>query len=168
MAGVLGPANRTAWLSPRVDDPGFRDIGFDELAAIYAEAADGLMDGGVDLILVETCFDTLNAKAAVHGLEDVFQRRGKRLPLMISGTITDKAGRTLAGQTPEAFWTSLAHAQPLIVGFNCSLGAADLRPHIQALSAVAEVHVGVHPNAVLPSAFGAYEDSPRYMAYCPA
>ena len=164
VAGVLGPTNRTASISPKVDDPGFRDILFDALAAIYAEAADGLMTGGADILLIETCFDTLNAKAAIYGLEDLFQRRARRLPLMISGTITDMAGRTLSGQTPEAFWTSLAHGNPLIAGFNCSLGASALLPHIQALSALAPVHISVHPNAGLPNAFGAYDDGPQFMA----
>ena len=164
VAGVLGPTNRTASISPKVDDPGYRDIGFDEMAAIYAEAAGGLIEGGADLILIETCFDTLNAKAAVFGVEEVSERLGARLPLMISGTITDMAGRTLSGQTPEAFWVSLAHAEPLIVGFNCSLGARALLPHIQALSGLAPVYVSVHPNAGLPNAFGAYDDGPQFMA----
>ena len=164
VAGVLGPTNRTTSISPDVNDPGFRNIGFDELAAAYAQSTGALIDGGVDLLMVETVFDTLNAKAAIFAVKEVLSERGLDIPLMISGTITDASGRTLSGQTPEAFWYSVAHARPFIVGFNCALGAADLRPHIQALSRIADTYVSIHPNAGLPNAFGEYEDQPHYMA----
>ncbi|MDC0190785.1 methionine synthase [Rhodospirillales bacterium] len=164
VAGVLGPTNRTTSLSPDVNDPGFRNIGFDELAAAYAQSTGALIDGGVDLLMVETVFDTLNAKAAIFAVKEVLSERGLDIPLMISGTITDASGRTLSGQTPEAFWYSIAHAHPFIVGFNCALGAADLRPHIQALSRIADTYISIHPNAGLPNAFGEYEDQPYYMA----
>ena len=164
VAGVLGPTNRTTSISPDVNDPGFRNIGFDELAAAYAQSTGALIDGGVDLLMVETVFDTLNAKAAIFAVKEVLSERGLDIPLMISGTITDASGRTLSGQTPEAFWYSIAHAHPFIVGFNCALGAADLRPHIQALSRIADTYISIHPNAGLPNAFGEYEDQPHYMA----
>jgi 5-methyltetrahydrofolate--homocysteine methyltransferase len=164
VAGVLGPTNRTTSISPDVNDPGFRNIGFDELAAAYAQSTGALIDGGVDLLMVETIFDTLNAKAAIFAVKEVLSERGLDIPLMISGTITDASGRTLSGQTPEAFWYSIAHARPFIVGFNCALGAADLRPHIQALSRIADTYISIHPNAGLPNAFGEYEDQPYYMA----
>src|SRR5262245_34080750 len=128
VAGALGPTNRTASISPDVNDPGFRNVSFDELVASYREAVDGLIDGGVDLLLLETIFDTLNAKAAIFAIEEAFEARGLRLPLMISGTITDASGRTLSGQTPEAFWNSVRHARPLMVGLNCALGAKLMRP----------------------------------------
>ena len=162
--GVLGPTSRTASISPDVNDPGFRNTSFDELRATYAEAAEGLIDGGADTLMVETVFDTLNAKAALFAIEDVFDRRGGRLPVMISGTITDASGRTLSGQTAEAFWTSLMHVRPLSIGLNCALGAKDLRPHIETLSRVADAYVTAHPNAGLPNAFGGYDETPEDMA----
>ncbi len=164
VAGVLGPTNRTASLSPDVNDPGFRNVTFDDLVTTYGDAARALSEGGADIILVETVFDTLNAKAAIYALLRLFEETGERLPIMVSGTITDASGRTLSGQTPEAFWNSIAHARPLIVGFNCALGAKDLRPHVQEIAAVADSFVSVHPNAGLPNAFGEYDDTPEYMA----
>jgi 5-methyltetrahydrofolate--homocysteine methyltransferase len=162
--GVLGPTSRTASLSPDVNDPGFRNVSFEELAANYAESAAGLVDGGADVVMVETVFDTLNAKAALYALAELFRERGARVPVMISGTITDRSGRTLSGQTAEAFYYSVAHARPLSVGFNCALGAADLRPHVQTLANIAECHVSTHPNAGLPNAFGEYDETPEQMA----
>jgi 5-methyltetrahydrofolate--homocysteine methyltransferase len=162
--GVLGPTSRTASLSPDVNRPGFRAIGFDELAEAYREATHGLIEGGADVIMVETIFDTLNAKAALFAIEDVFEALGARLPVLISGTITDASGRTLSGQTAEAFWYSVRHAQPLAIGLNCALGAKDLRPHVDILAQVADTHVSCHPNAGLPNAFGAYDESPEEMA----
>ena len=162
--GVLGPTSRTASISPDVNDPGFRNTSFDELRATYAEAVDGLIDGGADTLMVETIFDTLNAKAALFAIEEAFDGRGGRLPVMISGTITDASGRTLSGQTAEAFWTSLAHARPLSIGLNCALGAKDLRPHIETLARVADAYVSAHPNAGLPNAFGGYDETPEDMA----
>ena len=162
--GVLGPTSRTASLSPDVNRPGYRATGFDELKDAYREATRGLVDGGADVIMVETVFDTLNAKAALFAVQDEFLERGARLPLMISGTITDASGRTLSGQTAEAFWYSLRHAQPLAVGLNCALGAKDLRPHVDVLSQIADTHVSTHPNAGLPNAFGGYDETPEDMA----
>lgn len=162
--GVLGPTSRTASLSPDVNRPGFRATSFDELAEAYREATRGLIDGGSDVIMVETIFDTLNAKAALFAIEDEFEARGARLPILISGTITDASGRTLSGQTAEAFWYSLRHAQPLSIGLNCALGAKDLRAHIDVLSQVADTHVSTHPNAGLPNAFGGYDETPEDMA----
>jgi len=162
--GVLGPTSRTASLSPDVNRPGFRAISFDELKDAYREATRGLVDGGADVIMAETVFDTLNAKAALFAVEDEFLERGARLPVMISGTITDASGRTLSGQTAEAFWYSLRHAQPMAVGLNCALGAKDLRPHVDVLSQVADTHVSTHPNAGLPNAFGGYDETPEDMA----
>jgi 5-methyltetrahydrofolate--homocysteine methyltransferase len=164
VAGVLGPTNRTASLSPDVNDPGFRNIGFDDLVATYSEAARGLLDGGADLLLIETIFDTLNAKAAIFAVESVFDAIGSRVPVMISGTITDASGRTLSGQTTEAFWHSVAHAAPLSIGLNCALGPAALRPYVQELSRVAPVLVSTHPNAGLPNEFGQYDETPESMA----
>ena len=164
VAGVLGPTNRTASLSPEVNDPGFRNTSFDELVACYTECVRGLIDGGVDLLMVETIFDTLNCKAALFAIDSYFEKHGVHLPLMISATITDASGRTLSGQTPEAFWNSVAHARPISVGLNCALGAKDLRPHIEELSQVADVHTSLHPNAGLPNAFGGYDESPEYTA----
>ena len=164
VAGVLGPTNRTASMSPKVSDPGFRNVSFEELRVAYRSAARGLIDGGVDLLMIETVFDTLNAKAAIFAIEELFDELGRRLPIMISGTITDASGRTLSGQTPEAFWQSIAHAEPLLVGLNCALGAAQLRPHIEALSSVATCAVSVHPNAGLPNEFGGYDETPESMA----
>ncbi len=164
VAGVLGPINRTASISPDVNDPGFRNVNFDDLVTVYSEATNGLLKGGVDLILIETVFDTLNCKAAIYALLKYFDKINKRVPIMISGTITDASGRTLSGQTPEAFWNSVAHAKPISIGFNCSLGAKDLRPYVQTLAKVAPVNVSIHPNAGLPNEFGDYEESPEYMA----
>ena len=162
--GVLGPTSRTASLSPDVNRPGFRAISFDELAEAYREAARGLVEGGADILMVETVFDTLNAKAALFAIDDVFEELGERLPVMVSGTITDASGRTLSGQTAEAFWYSLRHAQPLAIGLNCALGAKDLRQHIDVLAQVADTHVSCHPNAGLPNAFGGYDETPEDMA----
>ncbi|ASJ75997.1 methionine synthase [Granulosicoccus antarcticus] len=164
VAGVLGPTNRTASLSPKVEDPGYRNITFADLDKNYYEATDALMDGGVDFILIETIFDTLNAKAAIFAVNRVFDDRGVRLPIAISGTITDASGRTLSGQTPEAFWNSVRHAKPLFIGLNCALGPSQLREHVQELSRIADTHVSVHPNAGLPNAFGGYDETPRQMA----
>jgi len=162
--GVLGPTSRTASLSPDVNRPGFRAISFDELRVAYREAADGLIDGGADVLMVETVFDTLNAKAALFAIEEAFDARGVRLPVMVSGTITDASGRTLSGQTAEAFWYSLRHAQPLAIGLNCALGAKDLRQHVDVLAQVADAYVSTHPNAGLPNAFGGYDETPEDMA----
>ncbi len=164
VAGVLGPTNRTASLSPDVNDPGFRSVRFDELVAAYSEALRGLLDGGADLLLVETIFDTLNAKAALFAIDTHFSSSGERVPVMISGTITDASGRTLSGQTTEAFWNSVAHARPLTVGLNCALGAKALRQYVQELSRVSPTFVSTHPNAGLPNEFGQYDESPEYMA----
>jgi len=164
VAGVLGPTNRTASISPNVNDPGFRNVSFDELVDAYYEATRGLLDGGADIILIETIFDTLNAKAAVFAVEKYCDDHGLRLPVMISGTITDASGRTLSGQTVEAFWNSLRHAQPISIGFNCALGAKQLRQYIEELSHIADTHVSAHPNAGLPNEFGEYDESPEAMA----
>ncbi|MBB5943341.1 homocysteine S-methyltransferase family protein [Xanthomonas sp. 3307] len=162
--GVLGPTSRTASISPDVNDPGFRNTSFDELRATYRDAIDGLIDGGADTLMVETIFDTLNAKAALYAIEEVFDARGGRLPVMISGTITDASGRTLSGQTAEAFYASVAHGRPLSVGLNCALGAKDLRPHVETLARIADGYVSAHPNAGLPNAFGEYDETPEEMA----
>jgi 5-methyltetrahydrofolate--homocysteine methyltransferase len=162
--GVLGPTSRTASLSPDVNRPGFRATSFDELAAAYRESTAGLIEGGADVIMVETIFDTLNAKAALFAVDDAFAAAGGRLPVLISGTITDASGRTLSGQTAEAFWYSLRHARPLSVGLNCALGAKDLRAHIDVLARVADVNISTHPNAGLPNAFGGYDETPEDMA----
>ncbi|MDD2724309.1 MAG: methionine synthase [Methylovulum sp.] len=164
VAGVLGPTSRTASMSPDVNDPGFRNISFDELVETYTEATQGLIDGGADIILIETIFDTLNAKAAAFAVENVFDALGYKLPVMISGTITDASGRTLSGQTVAAFWHSLKHIQPISFGFNCALGAKELRQHIEELSTIADTHVSAHPNAGLPNEFGEYDESPEAMA----
>jgi len=164
VAGALGPTTRTASLSPDVNDPGARNITFDQLVATYADATRGLLDGGSDLLIVETIFDTLNAKAALYAIDRVLEERGERVPLMISGTITDASGRTLSGQTAEAFWNSMRHAQPLSIGFNCALGADQLRQYVAEVSTVADVAVSAYPNAGLPNEFGQYDDSPEAMA----
>ena len=164
VAGVLGPTSKTASISPDVNDPGYRNISFDQLVQAYGEALRGLLDGGVDLVLVETVFDTLNAKAALFAIETSFEQRAMRLPLIISGTITDASGRTLSGQTTEAFYNSVRHARPLAVGLNCALGAKELRPYVEELSNVADAYVSCHPNAGLPNAFGEYDDTPESMA----
>jgi 5-methyltetrahydrofolate--homocysteine methyltransferase len=160
VVGVLGPTPRTASISPDVNDPAYRNISFDELVEQYREAAEALVEGGSDILMIETIFDTLNAKAAVFALESMFADHGARWPIMISGTITDRSGRTLSGQTAEAFWYSLRHAQPLSIGLNCALGARDLRAHIDVLSQVAESAISCHPNAGLPNAFGGYDEQP--------
>ena len=164
VAGVLGPTNRTASLSPEVNDPAARNVSYTELVSAYAEAARGLLDGGADLLLVETIFDTLNAKAALFAIEQVFASTHERVPVMISGTITDASGRTLSGQVTEAFWVSVMHARPLSIGLNCALGPKELRAYVQELSRVADVPVSAHPNAGLPNAFGGYDESPDDMA----
>lgn len=164
VAGSIGPTNRTASLSPDVSDPGFRNIRFDELVTAYREAVEGLMDGGSDLILVETVFDTLNAKAALFAIAEVFDARGTTLPVMISGTITDLSGRNLSGQTAEAFWNSIRHAHPLSIGLNCALGAKEMRPHVAELARVADTYVCAYPNAGLPNAFGQYDETPEMTA----
>jgi len=164
VAGVLGPTSRTASLSPDVEDPGFRNVTFDQLAENYREAAAGLIRGGADLILVETIFDTLNARAALFALDALFEELGESLPVMISGTITDLSGRTLSGQTPEAFWHSVRHARPFSVGLNCALGPKELRPHVAELSRIADTLVSAHPNAGLPNQFGGYDLGPEEMA----
>lgn len=164
VAGALGPTNRTASISPDVNDPGFRNIHFDELVETYSEAIEGLIDGGVDILLVETIFDTLNAKAAIYAILKKFDNEGRRWPVLVSGTITDASGRTLSGQTPEAFWHSVRHVKPIAVGFNCALGVEDMRPHIKAVADIADTFVSVYPNAGLPNAFGGYDDTPEHMS----
>jgi 5-methyltetrahydrofolate--homocysteine methyltransferase len=164
VAGVLGPTNRTASISPDVNDPGFRNVSFDELVTAYTEAVRGLIDGGADIILIETVFDTLNAKAAIFAVEQYFEALGYKLPVMISGTITDASGRTLSGQTAAAFWNSLNHVEPISFGFNCALGAKELRQYIEELSNIANTHISAHPNAGLPNEFGEYDESPEDMA----
>ena len=164
VAGVLGPTNRTASISPDVNKPGFRNITFAELVDAYITAIRGLVEGGVDLLLLETIFDTLNAKAALFAIESFFDTNGSRLPIIISGTITDASGRTLTGQTNAAFWHSVRHAKPLAIGLNCALGAKDLREHIQELSNIADTCVSIYPNAGLPNEFGEYDETPEYMA----
>jgi 5-methyltetrahydrofolate--homocysteine methyltransferase len=164
VAGALGPTNRTASISPDVNNPGYRAVTFDELREVYGEQLRGLIDGGVDLVLIETIFDTLNAKAAIFAAEEVFAEMGVHLPVMISGTITDLSGRTLSGQTPGALWHSVRHARPVTIGLNCALGAEAMRPHLAELSAMADTLVCAYPNAGLPNAFGQYDESPGFMA----
>jgi len=164
VAGVLGPTNRTATISPDVNDPGFRNVTFDQLVEAYSESARGLIEGGSDFLLVETIFDTLNAKAALFAIESVYADQGYRLPIMISGTITDASGRTLSGQTTEAFWNSLNHSKPISFGLNCALGAVEMRPYVAELSRIANTHVSAHPNAGLPNEFGEYDETPEQMA----
>lgn len=164
VAGSMGPTNRTASLSPDVNDPGYRAVTFDDLVKAYKQQAEALLDGGADLLLVETVFDTLNAKAAVFAIAEVFEERGKEWPVMVSGTITDASGRTLSGQTTEAFLVSLSHIPLLSIGLNCALGAEQLRPYLQTLSKKAPFHVSAHPNAGLPNEFGEYDQSPEEMA----
>ena len=164
VAGALGPTNRTASISPDVNDPGARNITFVELVDAYLEQARGLVDGGSDILLVETIFDTLNAKAAIFALETLFEEHGRRWPVIISGTITDASGRTLTGQTTEAFWNSVRHARPLAVGLNCALGAEEMRPYVAELARVADCFVSVYPNAGLPNAFGEYDETAEHMA----
>lgn len=162
--GAVGPTNKTASLSPDVNDPGYRAVDFDELTAAYKEQVNGLLDGGCDGIIIETIFDTLNAKAAVFAVQEVFDEREQSWPLMISGTITDASGRTLSGQTPEAFFISLSHAPLLSIGFNCALGAEQLLPYVEILSDIAECAVSAYPNAGLPNEMGHYDQSPEQMA----
>ncbi len=163
VAGALGPLNKALSLSPDINDPGFRAVTFDEVVASYTEQVNGLLDGGADLLLVETIFDTLNAKAALFAIDAIFGERGERVPVIISGTITDASGRTLSGQTIEAFWTSIMHAEPLCVGLNCALGAEEMRPYLEALSKVASCHVHAYPNAGLPNEFGEYDQGAEEM-----
>src|SRR5690606_25706643 len=164
VAGALGPTNRTASRSPDGNNPAYRAVTFDDLRIAYAGQSRGLIDGGSDIILIETIFDTLNAKAAVFASEEVFEEKGVRLPVMISGTITDLSGRTLSGQTPTAFWHSIRHAKPFSIGLNCALGAAAMRPHLAEISGVADTFTCAYPNAGLPNAFGKYDESPEFMA----
>jgi 5-methyltetrahydrofolate--homocysteine methyltransferase len=164
VAGAMGPTNRTASISPDVSNPGFRAVSFDELRVAYKEAASGLIEGGADILLLETIFDTLNAKAALFGIDEAFEETGVTLPVMISGTITDLSGRTLSGQTPAAFWNSLRHAKPFSIGLNCALGAREMRAHIAELSRIADTFVCAYPNAGLPNEFGLYDESPEAMA----
>jgi 5-methyltetrahydrofolate--homocysteine methyltransferase len=164
VAGALGPTSRTASMSPDVNDPGYRAVTFDDLETAYREEVEALIDGGVDLLLIETVFDTLNAKAAIFAVETAMEARGVRLPVIISGTITDRSGRTLSGQTTEAFWNSVAHVRPLAIGLNCALGADLMRPYVQELSRVAGTAVSAYPNAGLPNAFGGYDEAPHETA----
>ena len=164
VAGAIGPTNRTASISPDVNDPGFRNITFKDLAEAYGEAARGLIDGGADLLLVETIFDTLNAKAAIFAIEGLRDEGLDVPPVMISGTITDRSGRTLTGQTPEAFWASMSHARPFSVGLNCALGAAEMRQHVRTLSQVADTRISAYPNAGLPNEMGGYDETPEETA----
>ncbi|MDP3774257.1 MAG: homocysteine S-methyltransferase family protein, partial [Gemmatimonadales bacterium] len=164
VCGILGPTNRTASLSPDVNDPGFRGVTFDQLVAAYTEQAEALLDGGADLLMVETVFDTLNCKAALFAIRGVLERRGADVPLLVSGTITDASGRTLSGQTLEAFWNSVRHADLFSIGLNCALGAKQLRPYVEELAGLADRRVSCHPNAGLPNEFGQYEQSPEAMA----
>jgi len=164
VAGAIGPTNKMATLSPDVNDPGYRAVTFDELAAAYAEQARGLLDGGSDLLLVETTYDTLNLKAALFAIEGCFEELGRRVPVMLSLTITDRSGRTLSGQTLEAAWNSVAHARPISVGLNCALGADDMRPYVEELAGLADCFTSCYPNAGLPNAFGEYDDTPEHMA----
>ncbi len=164
VAGAIGPTNRTASLSPDVNNPGFRNVSFDDLVVAYSEQTRGLIAGGADTILIETVFDTLNAKAAGFAVEQVFDEMGVELPIMISGTITDLSGRNLSGQTPEAFWYSMKHLKPFSVGLNCSFGAEQLRPSVDEMAHVADTYVSVYPNAGLPNEMGEYDESPEFMA----
>jgi 5-methyltetrahydrofolate--homocysteine methyltransferase len=164
VAGAIGPTNRTASISPDVNNPGFRNVSFDELVEAYATQARGLIEGGVDAILIETIFDTLNAKAAGFAVEQVFDEMGVELPIMLSDTITDLSGRNLSGQTPEAFWYSLKHLNPFSVGLNCSFGAEQLRPSVDEISHVADTLISVYPNAGLPNEMGEYDETPKHMA----
>ena len=163
-AGALGPTSKTASISPDVGDPGYRAVTFDDLREGYLQAAAGLVEGGVDLLVLETVFDTLNAKAAIFALEELFAELGFRLPLILSGTITDLSGRTLTGQTTEAFWNSVRHARPFAIGLNCSLGAENMRPYVAELSRVADTRVSAYPNAGLPNEFGEYDETPAQTA----
>ncbi|MBD3223390.1 MAG: methionine synthase, partial [Caldithrix sp.] len=164
VAGALGPTNKTASMSPDVNDPGYRAVSFDDLYEAYDEQITGLADGGIDILLIETIFDTLNAKAAIYAAEDYNERTGEDLPIMISGTIVDQSGRTLSGQTTEAFWISVSHTKNLLsVGLNCSLGPAQMRPFIEELSKIASCYISIYPNAGLPNEFGGYDETPEQM-----
>ena len=163
VAGALGPTNRTASISPDVNDPGARNVTFDELAKAYREAAEGLIEGGADVLLIETIFDTLNAKAALYGIQELFDDTGTALPIMLSATITDQSGRTLSGQTATAFYNSIRHAKPLSVGLNCALGPDLMRQYVDEISTIAETFVSAYPNAGLPNAFGEYDETPESM-----
>ena len=165
VAGSIGPTNKTASMSPKVNDPGYRAVTFEDLKVAYKQQVEALIDGGVDLLLVETIFDTLNAKAALFAIEEVKEERNSDIPVMVSGTITDASGRTLSGQTAEAFLISVSHIPLLTVGLNCALGAKQLTPYLQVLSDKAEFGISAHPNAGLPNAFGEYDESPQDMAY---
>lgn len=166
VAGAIGPLNKTLSLSPDVNNPGYRAVTFDEVARAYTEQISGLVDGGADLLLIETIFDTLNAKAAIYAIKNYFRTSNKpELPIMISGTITDASGRTLSGQTLEAFYVSVMHARPLSVGLNCALGASEMRPHIEELSQMAGCYTSAYPNAGLPNAFGEYDEQPHETAH---
>ena len=164
VAGSVGPTNRTASMSPDVNNPGYRAVTFDSLVISYTEQIEALLDGGVDLLLLETVFDTLNLKSAIFACEEVFEKRGMRWPVILSVTITDASGRTLSGQTVEAFWNSVRHAKPLAVGINCALGAAEMRPYIEELSNIADCYISCYPNAGLPNAFGGYDQTASEMA----
>lgn len=164
VAGSVGPTNRTASISPNVNDPAYRNVSFDELRDAYAEQVRALIDGDVDIILIETIFDTLNAKAAGFATLQVFEEKGVELPVMISGTITDRSGRTLSGQTPEAFWYSMRHLRPFSIGLNCALGADLMRPHLAELSHIADARISAYPNAGFPNAMGQYDETPHQMA----
>ncbi|MFC4262907.1 homocysteine S-methyltransferase family protein [Ferruginibacter yonginensis] len=166
VAGAIGPLNKTLSLSPDVNNPGFRAVTFDEVVTAYTEQIDGLVNGGVDILLIETIFDTLNAKAAIFAINQYFRKQQKTpLPIMISGTITDASGRTLSGQTLEAFYISVMHANPLSVGLNCALGASEMRPHVEELSSIAQCFTSAYPNAGLPNAFGEYDEQPHETAH---
>ena len=166
VAGAIGPLNKTLSLSPDVNNPGYRAVSFDEVATAYEEQIRGLVDGGVDLLLIETIFDTLNAKAAIFAIKHFFRNNNlQELPIMISGTITDASGRTLSGQTLEAFYISVVHANPLSIGLNCALGAKEMRPHIEELSVIAKCFTSAYPNAGLPNAFGEYDEQPHETAH---
>ncbi|MBS1670567.1 MAG: homocysteine S-methyltransferase family protein [Bacteroidetes bacterium] len=164
VAGAIGPLNKTLSLSPDVNNPGFRAITFDEVVTAYTEQIKGLIDGGADVLLIETIFDTLNAKAAIYAAKQYFRQNNVELPIMISGTITDASGRTLSGQTLEAFYISVKHAKPLSIGLNCALGAHEMRGHIEELSSIAECYVSSYPNAGLPNAMGEYDEAPEQTA----
>ncbi len=164
VAGSIGPTNKTASMSPDVNDPGFRAVSFDELRVSYKQQVEALMDGGVDILMVETVFDTLNAKACLFAIEEVKEERNSQIPVMVSGTITDASGRTLSGQTAEAFLISISHIPLLSVGFNCALGASQLQPHLEAIASKTSVGISAHPNAGLPNAFGEYDETPEMMA----
>src|SRR5712691_5338492 len=164
VAGALGPTSKTASLSPDVNNPAFRAITYDQLVEAYYEQARGLMDGGVDVLLVETVFDSLNSKAALFAVDKYFEEAGRRVPVMVSFTITDRSGRTLSGQTVEAYWNSVSHMKLLSVGINCALGAKQMRPYIEELASIAPVHISCYPNAGLPNAFGGFDETPHIMA----